>query len=142
MITLKTMLRILHQPLGIQCQITRRNYRLRRHAKLGNALSVLFAILGLSGHVMLTSQNGRKQKPLTRDFDGQWGQTLAVAKLQLFAYALAEAPYQTRETYLAWARVVFELAWFDQFPKKLFRQPPAGIYEVVSWLNFINARFY
>jgi hypothetical protein len=91
----------------------------------------------LSVWVMLTTQNGRKQKPLTRDFDGQWGQTLAVAKLQLFAYALAEAPYQTRETYLAWAQVVFEIAWFDEFPKQPFRQPPAGIYEVVGCLGFL-----
>jgi hypothetical protein len=66
---------------------------------------------------MLTIQNGRKKKPLTWDFDGKWGQVLAVAKLQLFAYALAEAPYQTRETYLAWARLAFEFAWVDQFPK-------------------------
>ncbi|KAG9084474.1 hypothetical protein FRC06_004070 [Ceratobasidium sp. 370] len=59
----------------------------------------------------------RKKKPLARDFSGLKRQVLVLAKLHLFAFALAEGIYQTRLTFMQWAAEVHYVTWMMLLPK-------------------------
>ncbi|KAG9094268.1 hypothetical protein FRC06_010997 [Ceratobasidium sp. 370] len=59
----------------------------------------------------------RKKKPLARDSIGLSRQVLVVAKIHLFAYALMEGIYQTRDTSLRWAQDMHLETWNILLPE-------------------------
>ncbi|KAG8720796.1 hypothetical protein FRC08_018132 [Ceratobasidium sp. 394] len=62
-------------------------------------------------------RRNRKKKPLARDFSGLKRQVLILAKLHLFAFALAEGIYQTRLTAMEWAVEIHYITWMILLPK-------------------------
>lgn len=66
------------------------------------------------------------------DLQGRTRQVTTMAKLLLFCYAVVFGPYLTRETYLAWAPLIYELAWHQEFPELTYEEPPMGTYDLVS----------
>ncbi|KAG9088020.1 hypothetical protein FRC06_002258 [Ceratobasidium sp. 370] len=61
-------------------------------------------------------RRNRKKKPLARDFSGLKRQVLILAKLHLFAFALAEGIYQTRLTFMEWAAEIHNVTWTMLLP--------------------------
>ncbi|KAG9098213.1 hypothetical protein FRC06_006638, partial [Ceratobasidium sp. 370] len=57
-----------------------------------------------------------KKKPLARDFSGLRHQVLILAKLHLFAFALAEGIYQTQLTFMEWAVEIHYVTWTMLLP--------------------------
>lgn len=88
--------------------------------------------LAIDRNLMLTIQRRRKKKPLMSDREGRAQQVVTMAKLLLFAYVVVFGPYLTHETYLAWAPLIYKLAWYQEFPELVFEPPPPGTYDVVS----------
>ncbi|KAG8682729.1 hypothetical protein FRC09_016569 [Ceratobasidium sp. 395] len=76
-----------------------------------------------------------KRKPLARDFSGYRGMVLALAKIHLFAYALAEGIYQTRLTFLAWAEEIHYYTWMMLLPKVKYEAPSQK--ELAIMVNYI-----
>ncbi|KAF8599091.1 hypothetical protein BDV93DRAFT_560745 [Ceratobasidium sp. AG-I] len=74
----------------------------------------------------------RKKKPLTTDSEGNERQVVTMAKLELFAATLAYGPYQNRKTYLSWAPLVYELAWYKEFPDLPLEVPGLSVHEVMA----------
>lgn len=47
-------------------------------------------------------------------------------------YAIAQGPYQTRETFLKWAPLIYLLVWLKMFPAVPFEEPSPDLYVLVS----------
>ncbi|KAG8685851.1 hypothetical protein FRC08_012878, partial [Ceratobasidium sp. 394] len=77
----------------------------------------------------------RKQKPLARDFSGIQRHVLVVAKLHLFAFALAEGIYQTRLTFMEWAAEIHYETWKILLPKVPYEAATQAELEVM--VNYI-----
>ncbi|CAE7088915.1 unnamed protein product [Rhizoctonia solani] len=73
----------------------------------------------------------RKPKPLARDVSGIERQVLIMAKLHLFAYALVEGIYQTRTTFLLWAKAVYYATWQMEVPDRPYQEPDQAILEIM-----------
>ncbi|KAG8727030.1 hypothetical protein FRC10_006495, partial [Ceratobasidium sp. 414] len=78
-----------------------------------------------------TMVSSRKPKPQTNMLKGHERQVIVIAKILLFVYALAYGPYLTRETYLMWAPLVYEIAWYHVFPSRPHRTPSEIAYPVM-----------
>ncbi|KAG8745883.1 hypothetical protein FRC11_012927, partial [Ceratobasidium sp. 423] len=77
------------------------------------------------------SHRVRKLKPLARDVSGLERQVLTMAKIHLFAFALAEGVYQTRATYLEWAGLIHQATSEMELPDHTYKKPPAEILEIL-----------
>ncbi|KAG8679717.1 hypothetical protein FRC08_016793 [Ceratobasidium sp. 394] len=77
----------------------------------------------------------RKKKPLARDFSGIRRHVLVVAKLHLFAFALAEGIYQTRLTFMEWAVEIHYETWKILLPKVPYEAATQAELEVL--VNYI-----
>ncbi|CEL59040.1 LON domain serine protease, putative [Rhizoctonia solani AG-1 IB] len=73
----------------------------------------------------------RKRKPLARDFSGLERQVLVMAKIHLLAYALVEGIYQTRTTYLRWAKTVYQATWEMELPNQPYIEPADSVFEIM-----------
>ncbi|KAG9083275.1 hypothetical protein FRC06_004610 [Ceratobasidium sp. 370] len=80
-------------------------------------------------------RRNRKKKPLARDFSGIRRQVLVLAKIHLFAFALAEGIYQTRLTFMEWAAEVHYETWKILLPKVLYEAATQAELEVM--VNYI-----
>ncbi|QRV96408.1 Formin-like protein 20 [Ceratobasidium sp. AG-Ba] len=67
---------------------------------------------------------GRKPKPRTNHLKGRARHVIIIAKLLLWIYILVFGPFLARETYLLWAPLVYEIAWYHVFPKLPYTVPP------------------
>ncbi|KAG9088432.1 hypothetical protein FS749_002169 [Ceratobasidium sp. UAMH 11750] len=80
-------------------------------------------------------RRNRKKKPLARDFSGIRRQVLVLAKIHLFAFALAEGIYQTRLTFLEWAAEIHYETWKILLPKVPYQVATQAELEVM--VNYI-----
>jgi hypothetical protein len=69
---------------------------------------------------------------LARDSVGLARQILVVAKVHLYAYALAEGIYQTRATYMKWAEMIYKKTWELLLPDLPYEAATMDELEVVS----------
>jgi hypothetical protein len=69
---------------------------------------------------------------LARDSTGLARQILVVAKVHLYAYALAEGIYQTRATFMKWAEQIHEETWDLLLPDLPYEAATMAELEVVS----------
>lgn len=72
---------------------------------------------------------------MARDVTGLQGQALTVSKIHLFAYAIIMGIYQTRATFLLWARAVHEATWEMELPTVAYVIPDDNIFEIVSLIS-------
>ncbi|KAG9093162.1 hypothetical protein FS749_014955 [Ceratobasidium sp. UAMH 11750] len=80
-------------------------------------------------------RRNRKKKPLARDFSGIRRQVLVLAKLHLFAFALAKGIYQTRLTFMEWAAEIHYETWKILLPKVPYEAATQAELEVM--VNYI-----
>ncbi|KAG8735269.1 hypothetical protein FRC10_010811 [Ceratobasidium sp. 414] len=78
-----------------------------------------------------TMVSSRKLKPRTNMLKGHERQVIVIAKILLFVYTLAYGPYLTRETYLMWAPLVYEIAWYHVFPSRPYHSPSEIAYPIM-----------
>ncbi|KAG9075915.1 hypothetical protein FS749_012356 [Ceratobasidium sp. UAMH 11750] len=86
-------------------------------------------------------RRNRKQKPLARDFSGVRRQVLVLAKIHLFAFALAEGIYQTRLTVMEWAEEIHYHTWMMLLPKVKYEAPSQAEIEImVNYLATLRGK--
>ncbi|KAG8780465.1 hypothetical protein FRC12_022988 [Ceratobasidium sp. 428] len=67
------------------------------------------------------------------DLKGRARHAGMLAKILMFIYVIVYGPYCERETYLMWAQLVYEIAWYYVYPKLRFEKPPK-----IMWAIMVN----
>ncbi|KAG9093018.1 hypothetical protein FS749_015245 [Ceratobasidium sp. UAMH 11750] len=73
----------------------------------------------------------RKPKPLARDVSGVERKVLIMAKLHLFAYALAEGIYENRPGQIQWGMAVHRATWAMELLGIPYHKPDHEIFEIL-----------